>query len=114
VEVIVGLLLTGLAVYWAFSKGAQLKDAQREINRMEQIVKGQDAALKLKREQERLRDEEAKQRDLVEAEALRRAADSRRIAGFLRDSFGPKRPSEPGGDPVLSPEAPGPSDDKPE
>lgn len=109
-EDFVSIFLTILAVsalvwaIWAKARGNQ--KALDSIERLEQIVRGQEAALKLKREQERLHDQENTTHDLEIAAKIRATRDARAAIGFVQDAYRPTGPG-PGDDAVSSPEAPG-------
>lgn len=96
-EFIVGLGLVAVIVLWVWNRAESFKRAQDEIDRLTQTVAGQDAALKLKREQERLRIQKEAQVELEIAAKIRRSRDARAAAEFLR---GPEPDSGPGVDPV--------------
>src|SRR5689334_238349 len=87
---------------WAKASGNQR--SIDEIERLSQIVRGQELALKLKREQDKLHDQETHEQDLQTVAKIRAAADTARAIGFVRD---PLRPAGPGpGEPVPGAGAP--------
>ena len=108
-EFIVGLLSIAALVFTIWRKSAENQRYQDEIVQLQEVVKGMDAALKLKRLQERQDDERAKQDDLAAAERVRAAGSARDAIGFLRSgvrSPGPGPGDQPGASDLPGPEAP--------
>lgn len=110
-ETVLTILLVAFLVAAVWRKAATEQKKVEEVERLNAIVRGQEAALKLKREQTRVRAEQEAQKDAGTAAKIRDAASAVR---FLRES-GPAPAAGSSGvsEPEDPPAAPDPGEQLP-